>query len=975
MGITIYGEPTDDVLNGGAENDRLYGRNGNDTLNGLGGIDHLDGGANDDTLHGGNGNDTLVGGGGNDFLDGGTGNDAMSGGRGYDLFFVDSKGDVVTENFDEGIDEVRSSVGLESAFANVENYAFTGDNGVRFTGNALSNTVNGTQGNDSFRGGDGIDALVGNAGSDFLRGEAGNDVLKGGAGEDILNGGAGNDVLEAGTGADKLDGSAGNDTLVLQDLGFAEAFGGNGDDTLRLVGKSFIFDLGLYAGEAIRDIERIDLSQSGADALLLTKAAVEAASSSTDRLIVEGNAGDQLLLDSAFKLSGTQVVGTETYAVYRAGGAAVYLDQSIEVNLAAPKSVLLLSEIDGINGVRLESATNNTGVHVAAAGDINGDGFADVISVNAFAYSAGTKDKVAFAVFGGANLGAAIQLDTVSGGDGFAFERPVAKADYAGASSGDFNGDGISDVLLGAKNQSYLVLGAKGSRPDVDLSGLDGADGFRVDVGAFVPYGTSNSFGDLNGDGFDDLVIGDYAADKVYVLFGHGGALDPVLTGAAVTPPAGFQLSGVGRFGYSVAAGADFNGDGIKDLVVGATGDSPHGAAYVLFGHDDPDWIGNLGQLDGSNGFKITRESPGFNYLGQGIASVGDINGDGYDDISVGDAAGDTNYIIYGRATGSPATLDVSSIDGGNGFALLNGGVRADVQAGGDINGDGYGDLLIGTPFTGDVQQGGAYVVYGSAGGFGATIDLTKVDGFNGFVIDGTLYQERAGVAVSSAGDVNGDGYDDLLLGDQGFDQEGHPSGASFIIYGGDFRDEAAFAGTNADDKYLGTAAAEIIVGGLGEDLLSGGGGRDTLRGGADDDQIHVSDGKFLAVNGGGGNDTLHFDFAGTFDLGDLDGNASTSERGRIAAVEVLDFDNGKSNAIALEAADLLDIDAGNMNVGGKASLDNVLRIDGDAGDVLTLSSSDGWSAADTGTLPGYALYTAGAVKVAIDTDIGVSLV
>lgn len=158
-----------------------------------------------------------------------------------------------------------------------------------------------------------------------------------------------------------------------------------------------------------------------------------------------------------------------------------------------------------------------------------------------------------------------------------------------------------------------------------------------------------------------------------------------------------------------------------------------------------------------------------------------------------------------------------------------------------------------------------------------------------------------------------------------------------------------------------------------GNDTLNGGGGADTLQGGQGNDQIHVADRSFHLADGGGGKDTLHLDFSGAIDFGNIDANAATSDRGKIAGVEVIDTDNGQANALTLHLADVLDINVDNSNVGGKASLDNVLKIDGNAGDSLTLFASDHWGAADTASLAGYAVYTAGAVKIAVDTDISVT--
>jgi Ca2+-binding RTX toxin-like protein len=164
------------------------------------------------------------------------------------------------------------------------------------------------------------------------------------------------------------------------------------------------------------------------------------------------------------------------------------------------------------------------------------------------------------------------------------------------------------------------------------------------------------------------------------------------------------------------------------------------------------------------------------------------------------------------------------------------------------------------------------------------------------------------------------------------------------------------------------------MTGAQGNDVINGGGGADAINGGQGDDEIHVADNKFFRIDGGTGVDALHLDYAGAIDFGNLDGNASTSDRNRIENVETIDVDNGQANALTLHLADVLDLDVTNSNLGGVADLDNVLRIDGNAGDTLQMFNVDGWGAADTSSLSGYAIYSYQAVKVAVDADIVVSM-
>jgi hypothetical protein len=284
------------------------------------------------------------------------------------------------------------------------------------------------------------------------------------------------------------------------------------------------------------------------------------------------------------------------------------------------------------------------------------------------------------------------------------------------------------------------------------------------------------------------------------------------------------------------------------------------------------------------------------------------------------------------------------------------------VSGAGDFNGDGYDDLIVGAPGADKADQGVAYLLFGHAGGFSANLDLGKLTAADGFEIHGASKNDFAGVAVSSAGDINGDGYDDLVIGASGVDGTDKDAGAGIVIYGGHFTDSpvSLVQGTTADD-----ALAEILVGGQGNDTIGGGGGADSIQGGAGNDTIHLTDTAVFRVDGGGGFDTLELDLSGSIDFANL--------RGKISSIEEIDVTNGSNNAMTLHLGDLLANAPQDSNFGGKASLDNVLVINGNAGDTLSLSPSDNWGAADTTTLSGYAIYTVGIVKVAIDTDISVS--
>jgi len=434
----------------------------------------------------------------------------------------------------------------------------------------------------------------------------------------------------------------------------------------------------------------------------------------------------------------------------------------------------------------------------------------------------------------------------------------------------------------------------------------------------------------------------------------------------------GFVINGqnaVDISGHSVASAGDVNGDGFDDLIVGAYRADPAagsnaGKSYVVFGKS-----GGFGAsvdlsaiVAGTGGLVINGQSWG-DYTGRSVASAGDVNGDGLDDLIVGasgaDPAGRSNagksYVVFGTSGGFGASVDLSAIVAGTGGFVINGETAHDysgrsVASAGDINGDGFDDLIVGADFAyfpstaGRSFAGKSYVVFGKAGGFAASLDLSTIAaGTGGFVINGQSRSDFSGGSVASAGDLNGDGFDDLIVGTR--------AGKSYVVFGRDFTANVTHAGTAASETLTGSATADDIVAGLGDDVLNGKGGADVLIGGAGNDTIRVSDLTFLRVDGGSGIDTMALDGAGiTLDL-------TAISNTRIQNIERIDLSGSGNNGLILTALEVLNL----------SDSTNSLTVDGNAGDT-TLFTGETWLKGPTAG--GYTTYTKGQAKVLVNTAV-----
>lgn len=479
-----------------------------------------------------------------------------------------------------------------------------------------------------------------------------------------------------------------------------------------------------------------------------------------------------------------------------------------------PSSIELESILDGVRGFAVDGeASESVGKPLSGLGDINGDGYDDAV-VGAPRARLEDRHNVGrcYVLFGAANVpDMPIDFASLVNGraSGFVLEGGAGTDALceAAAAAGDFNGDAIVDAVFAAPGvdangdeplidvgRTYLLFGAGNQSAGLENveSAVEGGRGIIIS-GENVAYGRSgeslSGVGDFNGDGLDDLAVGapsmgDWRG-RVYLLFGSRSLGSHIALQDIATGSGGVAWDGVEeneRAGISVSGVGDFNGDGLSDLVIGAfrapfESTANAGRAYVVFGSREPSESASLDMVAGGRGGFVVQSDEEYAHLGEFSVGLGDVNGDGLDDLAIGGYGSDAVYVVFGTREELPSPLLADEL---------------------------------------------------AEAGYGIRIDM-----------DGNMTR-----TLSAAGDLNDDGLQDLVIGTHQRAQ---------VMLGHAFTNRPVLRG----ERLIGTGAEETLIGTAGDDVFSSSGGFDVIYSGRGDDEINLGEGTFFRIDGGPGVDTV----------------------------------------------------------------------------------------------------------------------
>jgi hypothetical protein len=398
--------------------------------------------------------------------------------------------------------------------------------------------------------------------------------------------------------------------------------------------------------------------------------------------------------------------------------------------------------------------------------DYNGDGYCDVI-VGASGYD---DHGAAFVYYGSAE-----------GQGSYWAEEGTQSSEYFGgsvSSAGDVNGDGYADALIGApryengKNDESAAFVYYGS-----ASGLGNIPDWSVESNQDSPgfAGCVSSAGDVNGDGYSDIIIG--ASNYNNGTPSEGAVLGYYGSASGLSSSHDWIVDSAGAynvFGSRISSAGDVNGDGYSEVIVSEewySGDqNEEGAVYLYYGSSSglcllPGWTAEGNQA--------------YARLGYAIPSAGDVNGDGYSDVILGGSGNDNDqpnegiiFVYYGSSAGLNLTAGWTGEGNEDGLRL-----GESASSAGDINNDGYHDIIAGTTrySNGQTNEGMVLVYYGSANGPGSNPE---------WYAESNQEDSGFGYSISSAGDINGDGFSDVIFGASRYDNGETNEGMIFLFLG-----------------------------------------------------------------------------------------------------------------------------------------------------------------------------------------------
>jgi len=486
---------------------------------------------------------------------------------------------------------------------------------------------------------------------------------------------------------------------------------------------------------------------------------------------------------------------------------------SVAIALAWTTPASTATEIDlslASASVTGENPEDWVGAVVATAGDANGDGWADLLFAAPGADCGGV-DRGAVYYFLGLPQGLTMDMSVAGATGVFVGEADGDAAGSALAGGFDVNGDGLTDMVIGAPDSDengaaagmvYLVFGrvwdwTQGEPlSDADASFLgedsDDAAGYSVAMA-----------GDMDGDGLGDLLVGapyngefGMQAGQVYLILGKTSGW---ATGVTLDQADGSWRgeTEIDFAGYAVSGAGDVDGDGLDDALVGAPcyyAGNWWGKAHLVLGQAagwamDIDLAGSAASFIGENIQDIA---------GGRLAGLGDVDGDGFDDMAIAahfndewDSQAGQTYLVFGADTGWQSGVDLATVDASFLGAIDGVELGWSVASAGDLNDDGLSDVVIGGPGdrTNGSRAGAAYVVHGRQSGWAMDTVVANAD----IAYLGEMSGDEAGASVAPAGDVNGDGIDDLLVGAPYNDETGMDAGQVYVVFG------ASCAGVDAD--------------------------------------------------------------------------------------------------------------------------------------------------------------------------------